>query len=98
MDHLHQVWLGPVTGGTSGWPFAAAHAPWKGMLSRDDYHLCAVTVPEALIQMLEKVAEKTNRLRISTKVRVVGTRELYRYDKAGQYQGLTRKERERESE
>ena len=29
----------------------------------------AVTVPEALIQMLEKVAEKTNRARIITKVR-----------------------------
>ena len=28
----------------------------------------AVTVPEALIQMLEKVAEKTNRARIITKV------------------------------
>ena len=49
----------------------------------------AVTVPEALIHMLEKVAEKTNRPRIITKVRVVGIGELYRYDKARQYQGLT---------
>ena len=39
--------------------------------------------------MLEKVAEKTNRPRIITKVRVVGIGELYRYDKARQYQGLT---------